>query len=347
MDHQRLGLLLQGPVHGVAFVEAGAQDQEHVELGIEDRRGCVPRAGIAEHAERKLVIFRQDALGAQGGCDRERPALGDRLERRRRVVVLDAGAGEDGEARAFAEERNRPLGVRQAERPYAAKEVDDGAVVRLAVRHHDVVGQREMHRPARLRQHRGQAVAEHVAEVLGAREGHGQARHRPHDRRVVEGGLACVLEFAEPFHGDRHFAAQHQDRRRVGPGRRHRGRHVAEARPADAKRCAEAAAGAGVAVGHVGGPALMRGDDRRELWKTGERRQKWIDQPARHHEQMIDALAQQRGQYKIGSSRHVRFPLSPLGRPLGAAAMVSHKATTVPPGRAFSRVASLRTSDPP
>jgi hypothetical protein len=51
MDHESLGTFAHGPVHGVALVEAGAEDEEAVELAVEDGGGGMPAAGIAEDAE--------------------------------------------------------------------------------------------------------------------------------------------------------------------------------------------------------------------------------------------------------------------------------------------------------
>ena len=50
----RLRSLAQRPMHGVALVEAGAEDEQELKLRIEQRRGRMPGAGIAEHAEREL-----------------------------------------------------------------------------------------------------------------------------------------------------------------------------------------------------------------------------------------------------------------------------------------------------
>ena len=42
----------QLPMHGVALIEAGAKDDQHIGGTVEDRRRCVAGAGIAEDAER-------------------------------------------------------------------------------------------------------------------------------------------------------------------------------------------------------------------------------------------------------------------------------------------------------
>ena len=73
---------------------------------------------------------------------------------------------------------------------------------------------------------------------------------------------------------------------------------------ANAERRAEAPAGARIAVRHVGGAAFMRGDDRLQARMTGKRRQKGIDQSARHHEQVIEAFADQSVQNEIRAGGH-------------------------------------------
>jgi hypothetical protein len=64
VDHQRLAALAHRPMHGVALVEAGAEHDETIELAAENGGGGMAGAGIAEHAERKVMIFGKHALGA-------------------------------------------------------------------------------------------------------------------------------------------------------------------------------------------------------------------------------------------------------------------------------------------
>jgi hypothetical protein len=137
-------------------------------------------------------------------------------------------------------------------------------------------------------------VPEPVVQILGSENRLRQAGERGHDGGVVECRLACVLELAAALHLDGHFSGHHQQRRAVGLGRGGGGRHVAAAGAADPQRSAEAAAGAGIAVGHVDGAALVRRDHRREPVLPRERRQERIDQAARHHEQMGEPLLRQR-----------------------------------------------------
>ena len=166
-----------------------------------------------------------------------------------------------------------------------------------------------MYRSAWLREHGRQAVTKPVAEIPGARNRGRKPRHRPHHRGVIQRRLACILEFAEPFHVDRDFAAEHQDRRGVrlcgGDG----GRHVAETGTANAEHRAEPSAGASIAVRHVGGAAFMGGHDGRQLGMTGERGKEGIDQAAGHHEQVVDAFAYQCVQNKIRAGGHENSPL--------------------------------------
>ena len=308
MDHQRLRALAHRPMHGVALVEAGAEHEQAVELAAEDRAGGMAGAGVAEHAERQLMILREHALGAQGRRHRDRPALGQLLEARRGRVVLDAGAGQHGDADVAAvrigEQSQRRFGLRQAQRLRAREEARDLAVVRRAFAGERVVRQREMHRTARLRPHGGERMAEPMIEVPAARHRLRQPRDRAHHGGVVERRLAGILEFAAPFHVDRHLAGQHQHRRAVGLGGGGRGRHVAAARAADPERRAEAAARARIAVRHVDGAALVRRHHRREPALPGQRRQERIDQAARNHEQVAEAFFRQRIEDVVGAELH-------------------------------------------
>src|SRR5207245_5406974 len=53
VDHESLGTFAHGPVHGVALVEAGAEDEKAVDVAVEDGGGGMPGAGIAD---RKSVV---------------------------------------------------------------------------------------------------------------------------------------------------------------------------------------------------------------------------------------------------------------------------------------------------
>jgi hypothetical protein len=254
------------------------------------------------------MVFRKDALGPQGGRDRNRPALGRGFQHGGRRIVLDTGTGEDRDALCGCKQVQCVLGGLPAERRDAREEIGDRHILRRAIRHERIVHQRQMYRPARLRQHGGEAVAQPVIEIARAGDGRRQPGERLHDRRVVERRLACVLEFAKTFHVDRYLTAEDQHRRRVRLCRRHRGRHVAQPRPADAERGAETPAGARVAVGHVGGSAFMRGDDRLQSGMPRQRRQERIDQPAGHHEQMIEPLADKSVQNEVATGSHAKGP---------------------------------------
>ena len=292
-------------MHGVALVEAGAEHEQAVELAAEDRAGGMAGAGVAEHAERQLMILREHALGAQRRRHRDRPALGQFLEARGGVVVLDAGAGQHGDADVAAvrvgEQPQRCFGLRQAQRLRAREEARDLAVGRRAFAGKRVMREREMHRTARLSPHGGERMAEPMVQVAAVGHRLRQPRDRAHHGGVVERRLAGILECAASFHVDRHLAGQYQHRRAVGLGGGGRGRHVAAARAADPERRAEAAAGARIAVRHVDRAALVRGDHRRELALPGQRRQERIDQAARNHEQMAKAFFHQRIEDVVGA----------------------------------------------
>ncbi len=131
----------QGPVHGVALVEAGAEHDQHIQRIAEDRRRRMAGAGIAEHAEGKRVVLREYAFGAQGGRHRDRPPFGDRFEKRRGIVVLDAGAGEERDPRAAAQEFEGGDRSRRAQRGNRLEVWRDRRVVRGNVAEEGVVRQ--------------------------------------------------------------------------------------------------------------------------------------------------------------------------------------------------------------
>jgi hypothetical protein len=120
LDDESFGALAHRPMHGVALVEAGAEHQEAVELAAEQRAGGVPGPGVAEHAERQVMVLGKHAFGPQRGGDRQRPAFRDLLEACRGRVMLDSGAGQDGDADSVSlgirEQRECPFGVAEAQR---------------------------------------------------------------------------------------------------------------------------------------------------------------------------------------------------------------------------------------
>ncbi len=152
--------------------------------------------------------------------------------------------------------------------------------------------------------HHGQRAAERVVEGTRARHGLRQPRDRLHHCGIVERRLARVLELAEPFHFDRDLARQHQDRREIGLGASDPGRHVGEAGTADAQNRAEAAAGARIAVGHVGRPSLVGSHDRSQPRHARERRQEGIDETARHHEEVGQSLIRESIEDEVGTHGH-------------------------------------------
>ena len=62
MDHGCLGPFAHGPMHGVAFVETGAEDDEAVEVAFENGFGGMAGSRVAEDAEGQFMILRKDAL---------------------------------------------------------------------------------------------------------------------------------------------------------------------------------------------------------------------------------------------------------------------------------------------
>ena len=149
-------------MHGVALVEAGAEHEQAFEFAAQDRSGRAARAGIAEHAKRKRVVLGEHALRPQRRGHRQRPALREFAQARRGLVVLDAGAGEHGDAHRCifsAQQLERTLGRCRAERPALREEAGHGDVIGHDLVGQRVVRQREMHRSARLRPHRGEPMA--------------------------------------------------------------------------------------------------------------------------------------------------------------------------------------------
>jgi hypothetical protein len=71
--------------------------------------------------------------------------------------------------------------------------------------------------------------------------------------------------------------------------------------PPDSQRRAERAAGAGIAVGHIDRAALVRRDDRLQAAMAGERRQERVDQSARDHEQVGEALLGEGVENEVGA----------------------------------------------
>ncbi len=59
------------PMHGVALIEPGAEHDQQIEIGRRGSASLACRAGIAEHAERQRMIFREHAFGPQRGGDQE------------------------------------------------------------------------------------------------------------------------------------------------------------------------------------------------------------------------------------------------------------------------------------
>ena len=302
-------------MHRVALVEARAEHNEAIEPAAENRVGGVARAGVTEHAKRQLVILGKHPLGAKRRGHGYRPAFGDVQQAHGGGIVLDPGADQKGDAPALGigDELQRRLRRPHAQGPRVGEEGLHLDVVSRAFAGEGVMGQREMNRPTRLRPHGCQRMAEPMIEVLAAADRLGQARERRHDGRVVKGGLARVLEHAAAFHVERHLAGHHQHRRAIGLRGGDRGRHVAGAGAADAKRGTEAAARPRIAIRHEYGAALVRGDHRRELVLPRERRHERIDQAAGDHEQVAEALLRQRVQDVIGAELRFEFRLG-LGR---------------------------------
>ena len=154
----------QRPVHGVALVEPGAEHDQHIRRIAEDRRRRMAGAGIAEHAEREFVVLRKHALGAQRGRDRDRPPFCERLEERRGIVVLDAGAREEHDPRPAAQGVDRGHRGRRAQRGDCLEIRTDRRVIRRRRPDQRVVGERQVHRTLWLRPHHRERAAERMIE---------------------------------------------------------------------------------------------------------------------------------------------------------------------------------------
>ena len=135
----------QRPMHGVALVEPGAERDQHIRRLPEEGGGSVAGARITEDAERQVVILREDALGAQRRCDRNRPALGNGPQRDGRVIVLDAGAGEKRDPRPgrLAQQVRAPLARQAGSGAQPHEIIGDRRVIRRALAGHPVVRHRQ------------------------------------------------------------------------------------------------------------------------------------------------------------------------------------------------------------
>jgi hypothetical protein len=166
------------------------------------------------------------------------------------------------------------------------------------------MGERQVDGPLGLRPHHSQRAAERMGEGARRRHRFGKARDRLHHGGVIERRLARVLEFAETFHVDRNLAREHQHRGAIGLGGGDRGRHVGEAGAADAQNRAEPAAGARIAIGHVGRPSLMGRHDGSQPRHARKRRQEGIDKTARHHEEVSQSLVRESIEDEVGAHGH-------------------------------------------
>ena len=194
-----------------------------------------------------------------------------------------ASAGEHGDTgaagRRVGERAQGSVGRCAAQRLRVGEQIEHLDVVGARFSDQQIVHQREVRRAARLLPHRGERVPEPMIEVLRGLDRLRHARQRAQHGGVLERGLARVLEEAAALHVERHLAGHDQHRRAVGFRGRNCGRHIARARPADAERGAEAAAGARIAVGHVDRTALVRRHDRLERALPRQCRQERIPSP--------------------------------------------------------------------
>ena len=154
---------------------------------------------------------------------------------------------------------------------------------------------------------------------MGNDRARGQRQRQAGDRLehvdVVDPGAGRILEAAHALPRSRDFAADRQDRRAVGPRGGERSRHVENARAADSEAHAETARGPRIAVGHVGGAAFERGDDRPQALGSGQRRHEIVVQAAKVDEAVAHALIAQRGKYVVCHSHEVDTVLGNASRP--------------------------------
>ena len=301
---------LRRPVHGIAHIQRRAEHDQEIERLLDQRLRRMPRAGVAEHAERQLVVLGKKPFGVLGRGDRQMEALGGREQVGRAIVGDHAAADEQRHARGPARVLQHPpksLRRLHVERPRAQDVGGKGLNGRVDVAGLDVVRDAQVHGRASVIEHALDGAAQLVAEQAHVGDAVGLRGDRRDDAPVVVSAGGGVLEQPHALHRVGDLAGEHEHGRLIGEGGRKRRDRIGEAGAANAQAHAELAAGARIAVRHVGGAALLRRDDRNDLGHARERRQKGIDQPARDQEDAVDAVGRERAQNEIGA---LHFPMS-------------------------------------
>ena len=145
--------------------------------------------------------------------------------------------------------------------------------------------------PAGLGPKQQHPVLEEMRQAPRIVDGRGVADDRLQNRDVIERLRTGVLKHAKSLEDAADLAAHDEHRRAVGLRRGDRRHGVGEARAADAQDGPEIPASPRITVGHIGRPALLRRDDRRQRLLSAESGEKRVNEPARNHEQMVRAFA--------------------------------------------------------
>ncbi len=259
VDHADLARRRMPPAFGRDRARAAAD--EHHEVGPIDQRAGRPGAAVAaDHADGERVVLGDAALTADGGRDRHLQQLGERAQ-------LGLGAGDhraaaaDQERAVRREDRLRGRddraglgrGAARREQPERGIGMEQGLVDRLLL---DVEWQADVGstRPA------GGHVAEGGAQRLrdpGAAVDHPvPLGERPEQRLLVELGQDVAAA-----RGDRDVGGHGEDRDRGLVGLDHARQDVGGAAAGRPLADPDPAGDARIGVRHVGGRALVAGQD--------------------------------------------------------------------------------------
>ena len=265
------------------------------------------RPGIAEYTQRQRMILREETLGPQGRRHGEIPRFRKAPQETGPLGVFHPRSGKqdnpDGRsARCLAGQvGKRSLRCGQGEQGRMGNGGIDLSVLRIEFADLCVAGQGEMYGSLRLPLHLQQRMADEMAQIPGIIDRTGISCQGLHHLHIIQRLVAGILEEPHSLRVRGDFTAQEQDGRAIGGGCRNGRDRIAKTGTADAERRAEFAARPCITVGHVSRPSLLGGHNGPNEGLPPERRKERIDQPARHHEEMINFLNGQRIQNEISA----------------------------------------------
>jgi hypothetical protein len=239
---------------GVAVGPAVA-DAEH-QVGREQVGVAVALAGLEPgHAGHQPVVVGNGPPAHQGGDDRDPDQLGELHQQVGGVGVDDPAAGHDQRPLGRLEHVQGLLGLDPGRRRLVDRQGLVGVDVEVDLGHLDVEGQVDQDRARPAGPHQVERLLERARHLGRLQHGHGQLGDR-----LGDGGDVDRLEVLLVQPRDRRLAGDAQDRDRVGRRRVEPGEHVGAGRSGGADADADiAGGGAGVALGHVGGPLDVAG----------------------------------------------------------------------------------------